>query len=180
MFWSDSGFTLGARNVIKIHFSAILTKTWFFVQLAPWGSQEGSREGPETCVGRPSGFTRVPRISRARPSNFIRGPREGGLGPLEAFWRGPGSAKVRQGFNCDGKAGLILTFSFFAPSGFWQVPRGSRKRVRRPRRPPRRPLERGQGPKGSPRRAQNDRSSFYWAPGGGQIGASVEKLAPDK
>ena len=89
---------------------------------------------------------------------------------------GLGSAKVRQGFNFDGKTLVILTFSFFAPSGFWKVPRESRERVRRPGRPPRRSLERGRGPKWNPREAKNDRSIFVWAPGGAQIGTSVEKV----
>ena len=96
---------------------------------------------------------------------------EGALGKVDQVHRGllggPGSAKVRQGFNFDGKTNVILTFSFF-------VPRGSRERVRRP---PRRSLERGRGPKRRPRGAQNDRSIFFWALGEAQIGTSVEKVA---
>ena len=89
---------------------------------------------------------------------------------------GPGSAKEGQGFKFDGKTQLILTIPFFAPSGFWKVPKGSRERVRRPRRPPRRSLERGRGPKRGPRGAKNDRSIFFEAPGGAQIGTSVENV----
>ena len=80
---------------------------------------------------------------------------------------GPGSAKGGQGFKFDGKTLLILTIPFFAPSGFWKVPRGSRERVRRPGRPPRRSLKRGRGPKRCPRPAKKERSLFFWAPGGG-------------
>ena len=52
---------------------------------------------------------------------------------MVAFWRGPGFAKVCQGFNFDGKTGVILTIPFFAPSDFWKVPKGSRECVRRPK-----------------------------------------------
>ena len=41
---------------------------------------------------------------------------------------GPGSAKVRQGFNFEVNPGLVLTCSFFALNDFWKVPRGSPER----------------------------------------------------
>ena len=73
-----------------------------------------AREGPERCGQRPSGFQ--------------GGPRESGSGPRGAFLQGPGSAKVRQGFNFEVNPGLVLTFSFFALNDFGEVPRGSPER----------------------------------------------------
>ena len=71
-----------------------------------------AREGPERCV--------------LRSKDFQGGPRESGTGPRGPFLEGPGSAKVRQGSNFDGKTGLILRFSFFALNDSWRVPRGPR------------------------------------------------------
>ena len=106
------------------------------------------------------------RIFWGAPLQLPRGPSEKLIRPMGAFLDGPGSAKVCQGFKFDGETQLILTISFFAPSGFWRVPRGSRERVRRPRGPPRRSLERGRGPKRGPRGAKNDRSIFLGPRGG--------------
>ena len=109
-------------------------KIVFFLTLIP----EGSRNGPKTCV--------------RRFGSVEGGPWESGSGPRGAFLEGPGSAKVRQGSTFEGKTGRILTISFFASNDFLKGPRGSRKRVGRPKR--------------RPRGAQKSRSS----PIGGQMG----------
>ena len=125
-----------------------------------------AKEGSETSVWRPRRLPRAVAFSGERPCNLRGGPPNNWFSPWGAFLGGPGSAKVRQGSNVDGKTKLILTISFFAPSGFRKVPRESQERVRRPRRPPRRSLERGRGPKRSPRAAKMDRSSFVGPQGG--------------
>ena len=137
------------------------------------GGQRGLRD---VCLA-PKRPPRSLSIFWGAPLQLLRGPSEKLIRPMGAFLGGPGSAKVCQGFKFDGETQLILTIPFFAPSGFWKVPRGSRERVRRPGRPPRRSLERGRGPKRCPRHAKNERSLFFGAPGGAQIGTSIEKVA---
>ena len=66
---------------------------------------------------------------------------------------GPGSAKVRQGFNFEVNPGLVLTFSFFALNDFWKVPRGS----------PERGAEQQQFQRG----AEGSDSNSLWGPEGG-------------
>ena len=85
---------------------------------------------------------------------------------MVAFWRGPGFAKVCQGFNFDGKTGVILTIPFFAPSDFWKVPTGSRERVRRHKWRPGKKRARDKiyfGPKGS----SKVNFVFFWGGRGG-------------
>ena len=128
----------------------------------PRGGQRGLRD---VCLA-PKRPPRSLRIFWGAPLQLPRGPSEKLIRPMGAFLGGPGSAKVCQGFKFDGKTQLILTIPFFAPSGFWKVPRGSRERVRRPGWPPRRSLERGRGSKRSLREAKNERSFFFGGPGG--------------
>jgi len=98
-----------------------------------------AREGPERCV--------------LRSKDFQGGPRESGTGPRGPFLGGPGSAKVRQGSNFDGKSGRILRFSFFALNDFWKAPRGSRERAAEQQE-----FQRG---------AQGGAPSSLWGPEGG-------------
>ena len=94
------------------------------------------------------------RIFWGAPLQPPREPSKKFFKPLGGFLGGPGSAKVRQGSNFDGKTQLILRISFFASSGFRKVPRRSQERVRRPGWPPRRSLERRRGPQRNPRAAK--------------------------
>ena len=107
---------------MNIVVSAIFKKNVFFSKVGLVEFQGGSREGSETCVGRPCGLK--------------GGHRERGSGPRGPFLEDPGSAKVRQGSNFDVFPWLVLTFSFFALNDFWEVPRGSWERVQRQRRCP--------------------------------------------
>ena len=112
-FWSHCRFSLNAPELIFIWFQRFFEKT-LFLKFGSDGFSRGAREGPETCVWP--------------LRNFQGGPRKSGSGPRGPFLGGPGSAKVRQGFNFEVNPGLVLTFSFFALNDFWKVPRGSPER----------------------------------------------------
>ena len=103
-----------------------------------------AREGPERCV--------------LRSKDFQGGPRESGTGPRGPFLGGPGSAKVRQGSNFDGKSWRILRFLFFDLNDFWQAPRGSQ--------------ERGAEQQEFQRGAQGGAPSSLWGPEGRRGGPS--------
>jgi hypothetical protein len=133
-----SFFPKRSRAYIYSGFSVFLKKHVFF-KFGSDGFSRGAREGPETCVWP--------------LRNFQGGPRKSGSGPRGPFLGGPGSAKVRQGFNFEVNPGLVLTFSFFALNDFWKVPRGS----------PERGAEQQQFQRG----AEGGGSNSLWGPEGG-------------
>ena len=132
----------------------------------PWGSQGGPGRSPRHVLGAP--------VASQEPILFLgRAPAtsQGALGKVDQvhwgpFWGVLDLQKYGQGFNLDGKTGVILTIPFFAPSDFWKVPRRSQERVRRPKRPPRRSQERGRRQKRRPRGAQGRRAFLFGAQGG--------------
>ena len=155
---------------MNIHVSDILIELRFSVNcifVIPGGGHRGLRDECLAPKRRPRSLS----IFWGAPLQPPRGASKKSMRPMGALLGGPGSAKVRQGSNFDGKTKLILTISFFASSGFRKVPRGSQERVRRPRWPPRRSLERCRGPKRSPRAAKMARSIFLGAPWGPSRGS---------
>ena len=89
-----SFFPKRSRAYIYNGFSVFLKKHVFF-KFGSDGFSRGAREGAETCVWP--------------LRNFQGGPRKSGSGPRGPFLGGPGSAKVRQGFNFEVNPGLVLT-----------------------------------------------------------------------